>query len=100
MRAVLVRRSPEVTVLSGTRGVGAGTADASFDASCSRPRRGTGSPSPTPTHEFARVLRDEGALHVWWNGFSRDVPWMRELTALRERPDDTGRRPRGWTRGA
>jgi hypothetical protein len=36
-------------------------------------------------------------LHVWWNGFSRDVPWMREVSALRERPGQEGRRPRGWS---
>jgi hypothetical protein len=44
---------------------------------------------PDATNELARVLRDDGALHVWWNGYSRDIAWIRELTALRNRPDDT-----------
>lgn len=51
---------------------------------------------PDATNEAARVLRDDGALHVWWNGFSRDVAWMEELTALRERAGDVRVRPRGW----
>ena len=41
-------------------------------------------------------MRDNGALNVWWNGFSRDVPWMAELTEMREREEDVHRRPRGW----
>ncbi len=42
------------------------------------------------------MLRDDGGLFVLWNGFSRDVPWMADLTELRERRDDANARPRGW----
>jgi hypothetical protein len=45
---------------------------------------------------LARVLRDGARLFVLWNGFSRDVDWVRQLTALRENPDDPNARPRGW----
>jgi hypothetical protein len=45
---------------------------------------------------MARVLRDGGRLFVLWNGFGRGVPWLDEITALRERPDDERKRPRGW----
>ena len=47
-------------------------------------------------HEMARVLRDGGSLFVLWNGFSRDVAWLQPLIELRDRPDDDGKRPRGW----
>jgi len=95
MRKILVRRSPEVGVLLGSaESVPAG--DASFDAVFSS-SAWHWFVQPDATNEFARVLRDDGALHVWWNGASRDVAWVRELTAMRERPNDSGRRPRGWS---
>jgi SAM-dependent methyltransferase len=95
MRAVLVRRSPEVEVLRGSAELlpaDDGSFDAIFMSSAWHWFR-----QPEATNEFARVLRDDGALHVWWNGFSRDVPWMEELTNMRNRRDDTGSRPRGWS---
>jgi SAM-dependent methyltransferase len=95
MRKILVRRSPEVEVLLGSaESVPAG--DASFDAVFSSSAWHWFA-QPDATNELARVLRDDGALHVWWNGASRDVPWMRDLLAMRERPNDPGWRPRGWT---
>ena len=94
MRKVLVRQSPEVTVLSG-RAESVPVADASFDAIISSSAWHWFT-QPDATNEFARVLRDNGMLYVWWNGFSRDVPWMAELTQMRERDDDVNRRPRGW----
>jgi SAM-dependent methyltransferase len=51
---------------------------------------------PAATNEMARVLRDGGSLFVMWNGFSRNVAWLAPLIALRESPDDDGKRPRGW----
>jgi SAM-dependent methyltransferase len=94
MRAVLVRRSPEVTVLDG-RAESVPAADASFDVVASS-SAWHWFEQPAATIELARVLRDEGRIFVLWNGFSRDDPWMRELTRLREREGDSGRRPRGW----
>jgi SAM-dependent methyltransferase len=94
MRKVLVRQSPEVTVLSG-RAESVPVADASFDAIISSSAWHWFT-QPDATNEFARVLRDNGMLYVWWNGFSQDVPWMAELTKMREREDDVNRRPRGW----
>jgi SAM-dependent methyltransferase len=93
MRKVLVRQSPDVTVLSG-RAESVPAADASFDAIISSSAWHWFT-QPDATNEFARVLRDNGMLYVWWNGFSSDVPWMAELTAMREREDDVNRRPRG-----
>ena len=52
---------------------------------------------PDATNEMARVLRDHGQLFVLWNGFSRDVAWIASLTEMRERPNDEGKRPRGWS---
>ena len=72
MRAVLERRSPEVTALAG-RG---------RERCRSTTRRSTRSlvssawhwfEQPAATNEMARVLRDGGPLFVLWNGFSRDV---------------------------
>jgi SAM-dependent methyltransferase len=94
MRKVLVRRSPEVNVLLG-RAESVPAKDASFDAVFSSSAWHWFS-QPDATNEFARVLRDNGTLNVWWNGFSRDVPWMDELTKIREREGDPNRRPRGW----
>jgi SAM-dependent methyltransferase len=95
MRKILVRRSPEVEVLRGSA-ESVPADDASFDAVFSS-SAWHWFVQPDATDEFARVLRDDGALHVWWNGASRDVAWVRELTAMRERANDPGRRPRGWT---
>jgi SAM-dependent methyltransferase len=94
MRKVLTRRSPEVRVLLG-RAESVPAEDASFDAVFSSSAWHWFT-QPDATNEFARVLKDNGALQVWWNGSSRDVPWVAELTKLREREDDVNRRPRGW----
>jgi SAM-dependent methyltransferase len=94
MRKVLLRQSPEVTVLNG-RAESVPVADESFDAIISSSAWHWFT-QPDATNEFARVMRDNGMLHVWWNGFSRDVPWMAELTQMREREGDANRRPRGW----
>jgi SAM-dependent methyltransferase len=94
MRTILVRRSPEVEVLLGSA-ESVPSEDASFDAVFSSSAWHWFA-QPDATNELSRVLRDDGALHVWWNGASRDVPWVHELTQIRERPNDPGRRPRGW----
>ncbi len=94
MRKILTRRSPEVRVLLG-QAESVPAADASFDAVFSSSAWHWFT-QPDTTNEVARVLRDNGTLHVWWNGFSRDVPWMVELTKLREREGDAHQRPRGW----
>jgi SAM-dependent methyltransferase len=94
MRKVLVRQSPQVTVLAG-RAESVPVDDASFDVIISS-SAWHWFVQPDATNEFARVMRDNGMLHVWWNGFSRDVPWMAELTQMREREGDVNRRPRGW----
>jgi ubiquinone/menaquinone biosynthesis C-methylase UbiE len=94
MRKVLTRRSPEVLVLLG-QAESVPAEDASFDAVFSSSAWHWFA-QPDATNELARVLRNNGTLQVWWNGFSRDVPWMAELTKLREREDDANRRPRGW----
>jgi len=95
MRKVLIRQSPEVEVLLGSA-ESVPAEDAFFDAVFSSSAWHWFT-QPDAINELARVLHDDGALHVWWNGASRDVPWVRELTAMRNRPDDSGRRPRGWT---
>lgn len=94
MRAVLVRRSPEVRALSGVAEA-LPLEDATFDDVLVS-SAWHWFEQPAAINEMARVLRDGGALFVLWNGFSRDVPWLDELTALRERPDDVHKRPRGW----
>jgi SAM-dependent methyltransferase len=94
MLAILVRRSPEVTVLEGS-GELIPAPDASFDAAFSSSAWHWFT-QPDATNEHARVLRDGAGLFVWWNGFSRDVEWVDELTKLRERPGDANARPRGW----
>jgi SAM-dependent methyltransferase len=94
MRRVLLRRSPNVTVLLG-RAESIPTEAASFDAVFSS-SAWHWFIQPDATIEMARVLRDDGTLHVWWNGFSRADPWWVELTALRHGGDDTGARARGW----
>ena len=95
MRAVLVRHVPEVSALTGAAEA-LPLADESFDAVLVS-SAWHWFEQPAATYEMARVLRDDGTLFVLWNGFSRDVPWLVELTALRERPDDEHKRPRGWT---
>jgi len=94
MLKVLVRQSPEVTVLKG-RAESVPVADATFDVAFSSSAWHWFT-QPDATREMARVLRDDGRLHVWWNGFSRDVPWMVALTELRQPVDERGARPRGW----
>jgi len=94
MRRVLLRRSPDVHALEG-RAEAIPVDDRSFDAVFSS-SAWHWFQQPDATDEMARVLRDNGTLYVLWNGFSRDVPWMVELTALRERPADADARPRGW----
>ena len=94
MRAVLVRRSPEVHTLKGVA-ENLPVEDATFDAAL------VSSvwhwfEQPAATNEMARVLRDGGSLFVLWNGFSRDVAWLAPLIALRDRSEDDGKRPRGW----
>lgn len=95
MLTVLVRQSPEVAVLVGSA-ESVPAEDATFDAVFSSSAWHWFA-QPEATNEFARLIRDNGTLHVWWNGYSRDVPWMKEITELRERPGDKGRRPRGWS---
>jgi SAM-dependent methyltransferase len=95
MRAVLVRRSPNVRALQGTA-ESLPLNDASFDTVLVS-SAWHWFEQPDATNEMARVLRDKGRLAVLWNGFSRDVPWIASLAELRERPDDDGKRPRGWS---
>ena len=94
MRAVLERRSPSVRSLAG-RAEELPVADASFDLVLVS-SAWHWFEQPEATEEMARVLRDQGKLYVLWNGFSRDVPWVQELTNLRENPGDRHTRPRGW----
>jgi SAM-dependent methyltransferase len=94
MRAVLERRSPEVRSLAGAA-EDLPVEDESFDAVVSN-SAWHWFEQPQATHEMARVLRDAGKLYVLWNGFSRDVVWIKELTKLREEPGDRHARPRGW----
>ena len=91
MRAVLLRRSPQVVALAN-KAESISLPDAScvvivassawhwFDAALVEA-------------ECARLLRDHGRLVVNWNGFARDREWIQRLTALREKES----RPRGWT---
>jgi SAM-dependent methyltransferase len=93
MRRVLVRRSPEARVLDGhaeSVPVAEGSFDAVFSSSAWH-----WFIQPDATNELARVLRDDGAIYVWWNGFSSENPWMAEFVSLRERPDDDNARARG-----
>jgi SAM-dependent methyltransferase len=94
MRAVLVRRSPEVRAIKGAAEA-LPLEDAAFDAVLVS-SAWHWFEQPAATIEMARVLRDGGRLFVLWNGFSRNVPWLEEITALREQPDDVHKRPRGW----
>jgi SAM-dependent methyltransferase len=95
MRAVLVRRSPGVRAVEGAAEA-LPLDDASYDAVLVS-SAWHWFEQPAATMEMARVLRDGGALFVLWNGFSRDVAWLDEITALRERPEDEHKRPRGWS---
>jgi SAM-dependent methyltransferase len=95
MRAVLQRRSPDIHALVGTA-ESLPVADASFDVVV------TSSAwhwfkQPEAKNEMARVLVDHGRLLVLWNGFSRDVEWVRELINLRNNESGPTIRPRGWT---
>ena len=94
MRSVLVRRSPAVHTLKGVA-EHLPVDDATYDAVVVS-SAWHWFEQPAATHEMARVLRDGGGLFVLWNGFSRNVPWLAPLIALRDRPDDDGKRPRGW----
>jgi SAM-dependent methyltransferase len=94
MRAVLVRRSPNVHTLRGAAEA-LPLADATFDAILVS-SAWHWFEQPAALNEMARVLRDGGSLFVLWNGFTRDVPWLTPLIELRDRPDDDGKRPRGW----
>jgi SAM-dependent methyltransferase len=94
MRAVLVRRSPDVRVVKGTAEA-LPLDDATFDAVVVS-SAWHWFEQPAALNEMARVLRDDGGLFVLWNGFSRDVAWLQPLIELRDRPEDDGKRPRGW----
>jgi SAM-dependent methyltransferase len=94
MRAVLVRRSPEVHTLKGAAEA-LPLEDATFDAVVVS-SAWHWFEQPAALNEMGRVLRDNGTLFVLWNGFSRDVPWLTPMIELRDRPDDDGKRPRGW----
>jgi SAM-dependent methyltransferase len=94
MRRVLLRRSPDVSVLPG-RAEEVPAHESSFDVVVSSSAWHWFT-QPEATNEVARVLRDHGSLFVLWNGFSRDDPWTAELMKLRQRPDDARARPRGW----
>jgi SAM-dependent methyltransferase len=94
MRAVLVRRSPEVATLKGAAEA-LPLADAAFDAVLVS-SAWHWFEQPAALEEMARVLRDDGSLFVLWNGFTRDVAWLTPLVELRDRPDDDAKRPRGW----
>lgn len=93
MRRVLVRRSPNVHVLDG-HAESVPAEDASFDAVFSSSAWHWFT-QPDATNELARVLRDDGTIYVWWNGFSPDNPWMAEFATLREGPSDLRARLRG-----
>ena len=85
MRAVLLRRSPGVSTLTGVAEE-LPFADASFDLVV------TSSAwhwfrQPDATNEIARVLRDDARLVVLANGFDRRETWLADLLVLRE-PDD------------
>lgn len=95
MRAVLLRRSPEVHVIQGTA-EDLPVADDLFDGVLVS-SAWHWFEQPAAANEMARVLHDGGRLYVLWNGFSRDVAWLASLTELRERPDDERGRPRGWS---
>jgi SAM-dependent methyltransferase len=95
MRAVLVRRSPHVHAIQGAA-EHLPLDDCSFDTVLVS-SAWHWFEQPDATHEMARVLRDHGRLAVLWNGFSRDVPWIASLAELRERSNDEGKRPRGWS---
>jgi len=94
MRAVLVRRSPQMHALKGAAEA-LPVDDATFDAVLVS-SAWHWFEQPAATNEMARVLRDNSQLFILWNGFSGEVPWVVSLLALRERPNDPGKRPRGW----
>lgn len=95
MRAVLIRRSPDLVTLKGVA-EDLPVEDAAFDVVLVS-SAWHWFEQPAATTEMARVLRDGGSLFVFWNGFSRNVPWLAPLVALRDRPEDAGKKPRGWS---
>jgi SAM-dependent methyltransferase len=95
MRAVLTRRSPSVRAIQGAA-EHLPVDEESFDTVLVS-SAWHWFEQPEATNEMARVLRDDGRLYVLWNGFSRDVPWIASLAELRERTNDEGKRPRGWS---
>ena len=94
MRAVLERQSPQVRSLVGTA-ESLPVADASFDVVVVSSAWHWFS-QPEATHEMARVLVDNGRLFVLWNGFSRDLEWVNELSKLRDSNRDPLVRLRSW----
>jgi SAM-dependent methyltransferase len=87
MRAVLIQRSPEVTVLDGT-GEAIPVPDASADAVfVSSAWHWFDESLAVP--EIARVLRDGGRLGVVWSSRDRDVEWVRGLDRLPGEPPVT-----------
>ncbi len=77
MRAVLVRRSPDILAV-GARAEALPFADATFDAvAVSSAWHWMALALTVP--EAARVLRPGGRLGVLWNGPARDVEWVAEL---------------------
>ncbi len=95
MSAVLLRSSPDVTVLAG-RAEAIPLADASVDAALSS-SAWHWFKQPDATDEFARVIKDDGQLFVFWNGFSCDDAFTNSLTNLRRLEGDELERPRGWS---
>jgi len=93
MRRILVRRSPDVRVLNG-RAESVPAPDGTFDAVFSSSAWHWFT-QPDATIELARVLRDDGTIYVWWNGFSTENPWMTDFVSLRESPSDLRVRVRG-----
>ncbi|MHB8380326.1 MAG: class I SAM-dependent methyltransferase [Acidimicrobiales bacterium] len=93
MRRILERRSPGARVLRG-HAEAVPALDGSFDAVFSSSAWHWFT-QPDATNELARVLRDNGTLYVWWNGFSIENPWMTDFVSLRESPSDLRVRERG-----
>lgn len=77
MRAVLVRRAPDVLTV-GARAEELPFADATFEAIAVSSAWHWMDPAPTVA-EAARVLRSGGRLGVLWNGPARDIEWVAEL---------------------
>jgi SAM-dependent methyltransferase len=95
MLAVLLRSSPNVNVLAG-RAEAIPLADASVDAALSS-SAWHWFKQPDAADEFARVLKDDGQLFVFWNTFSKDDAFTNSLKNLRRLEGDVLERPRGWS---